>query len=946
MSTRFLPTTPSWATRITAHETKLVVLLLGVIAFIQSPGLTVADTKHDLTVNPWGFLHGAVEFFAPWGLQNQAYGYLWPQGLFFTVFSFLPPWVVQRLWWWLLFALAYTGTVALLKNLACRHPLLPALLYTFCPRILTTVGAISSEAWVVALVPWTVAPLVGRGRGQGPRPFVSVIAVACMGAVNATATLAALVPAGLVLVSRRAWKALTVWLVGVTCVSVWWIGPLLILGKYAPPFTDYIESSFVTTYWLNPLEILRGTTSWAPFVDNERTAGVLLITVPLLILATVVVAAVGLRGSAGSPWVGMLVVGVVALSFTSPLLDGTLAAFRNLHKFTPLVTLPLVVGVAWVVDRVGRTGFVALGLVTVVAISPALSGQLAPKGAYEEVPEYYQEAAAYVNAHAADTTTLLAPERSFARENWGWTRDEPLQPLLTVPWVTRDAIPIHNPEFIRGLDGIMAHPSVEALEGFGIGYVVLREPEESWEKALHGVPHRDFGPLSVYEIDPDNGPRRGTPVTVAGGGESVALLDYLHGPGMWQLVEGDAIIVTDTPALVERNYGTLTGATSGILAPGETTGIKNPVKDYASVGPRTAVRETGGHVTHGPDEADPTRFGGANPEHSVTAAVDGFADTAWYGTWLELHPDHPGKLLSLALTKGEATVTAGGREFVTGSGKITLPESVSSVRVEPHGGGLAEVNLTDAPIRRIVTVPDTSPNVQEFVFSGTGRLTREFTAPRDMEVTVTAAGDAHVLIDGSPATSPLTLTQGSHTVSTLAPWVRLTTPDFALPVGGEFVKTTLSANPGYQSDGDPLVLGAGQQGFTGGSGKVTFAPTATFQRLLLFGLVLLTAMLIISFALRRREFPARAPFRLPSWILLILVGAALGPWAFLAAVAGYALTRWVSPTLLISLGVGIPGIWLALAPWPSPDYPAGSLAVVLFIAVALGACMPVAKSGH
>ena len=54
-------------------------------------------------------------------------------------------------------------------------------------EILTTIGAISSEAWVVALVPWTVAPLLKN------KPFASLLAVACMGAVNATATIAALV---------------------------------------------------------------------------------------------------------------------------------------------------------------------------------------------------------------------------------------------------------------------------------------------------------------------------------------------------------------------------------------------------------------------------------------------------------------------------------------------------------------------------------------------------------------------------------------------------------------------------------------------------------------------------------------------------------------------------------------------------------------------------------
>lgn len=919
LSTRLVPTTPSLATRITVQESS-VIALLGILCFLQSPGLTVADTKHDLAANPWGFLAGATQLFAPWGLQNQAYGYLWPQGLFFALTDFLPDWVAQRLWWWLLLAIAYTGTTALLRNLGYKKTLLPALLYAFCPRILTTIGAISSEAWVVALVPWTVAPLLKN------KPFASLLAVACMGAVNATATIAALVPAGLVLLARRAWKALAIWCVGVVAVSAWWIGPLLILGKYSPPFTDYIESAYVTTRWLNPLEILRGTTSWSPFVDDERTAGFLLVTVPLLVLATVAVAALGLRGIAGSPWVMMLLVGLAVLSFQSPLLDGSLAAFRNLHKFTPLVTIPLVIGVAWLCDRADRTSLVALGLVTCVAISPALTGQLAPKGAYREVPSYYQETADFLNAQGK--AVLIAPERSFSREDWGWTRDDPLQPLLRVPWTVRDAIPIADPEYIRGLDGLMANMSEEALAGFGFGYVV--KDGKDVEKV-----DRSFN--------------CGAPVTVAGGGEVVALLDELHGPAMWQLTDSGATIVTDTPTLVERNYGTLDGAVSGILAPGETTGVKNKVKDYASVGPKTAVEEIGGHVTHGPDVADPTRFGGAEPEHSITAAVDGFEDTAWYGTWLELHPDTPGKELKLVLTEGEAEVTAGGRTWTMGSGTVTLPEPVDSVHVRP-AEGIAEVELSDAPIRRVVTVPDTSPDVQQFVFAGEGRVTRAFTAPRDMDVIV----DAEATLDGEEvqAGDTVHLTAGRHEVSTLSPQITLTVPGFKLPSGDSIIATARSFNPGVQGfiDGtelQPIRIRAGQQGFivpAGVDGTLTleFVAEDAYRWSLILGFLLLIVTVGVCIALRRRTFPAQPARALP-WVGLALVGLALGPWALLAAVAGWCLTRYVSPSLLIGLGLGVPGVWLALAPWPSPDYPAGSLAVTIFIAVALGASLPMRK---
>ena len=149
-------------------------------------------------------------------------------------------------------------------------------------------------------------------------------------------------------------------------VSAWWIGPLLVLGRYSPPFTDYIESSYVTTRWLNLAEVLRGTTSWAPFVDTERAAGHLLVTEPAFVLVTLAIAAFGLAGLAlrDMPWRGYLIVllcvGVALLGAAHgplggawlSLLDGPAAPFRNLHKLDPLVRLPLALGVGYVLSLI------------------------------------------------------------------------------------------------------------------------------------------------------------------------------------------------------------------------------------------------------------------------------------------------------------------------------------------------------------------------------------------------------------------------------------------------------------------------------------------------------------------------------------------------------------------------------------------------------------------
>lgn len=911
--------------RIRAHATHplsthaVVWLVLAVAMFAQPVGLIAADTKHDLAVDPAGFLaaatHAWTDVFPLGQLQNQAYGYLFPQGLFFLLAEalpdwLLPTWVAQRLWWTIVTGVGFSGFYRLCQCVtphsgravtasASIHAfhIIAALLFALSPRTLTTLTAISSEAWPVMLAPWVLVPLLRTDKITGRDIAAATVPIALMGAVNATATLAACIPAGLVILWRRqGWLLIP----AAIAVSAWWIGPLLVLGKYSPPFTDFIESSYVTTRWLNLLEILRGTTHWTPFADTEREAGYLLVSQPVFVLATVAIAACGLAGLALSTqsttdssarlrfhglWLVMLLVGIAVLAAPyGQLLDDVLAPLRNLHKFDPLVRIPLLLGVAnlGIVLEVPRlrhplTRRTAAGLgvavIALIAVAPVWSGRLLPTGAYREVPDYWQQAADFLNDNV-DTRTLLVPETSFARQEWGWTRDEPAQPLLDVPWAVRDAVPLLPPEAIRGLDGVMAtfDHSVDPLLRLGIGAVLVRHDLDSSAQreradelagaldraaenspASSAVQRHDFGDpdsggVSVFVLDAQRDMHIAhDPVTVAGGGEALAVLDVIDGPAPRRLVDhagagaategSGAEIVTDTPLLVDRNFGTLQGAVSGPLASPDEATTKHPSVDYPSVATPLPVRTRGDvQLQASSSAADATAFGGADPARSINAAVDG-TDQAWWPA-----PGDPGTL-QLRSTDGTVdapelhlTTTEDARLRVlafadsrpsdkpihtitveTAAGedtRIVFPNDLRANRIEVQLNpetrtGVSDIHLAGHELSRLVHVPATA-NARQFVFQrlavDTGVVQRSFEVPRTMQLEIRTDDEQPVTIDGTEYSAGETVElSGTHTISTAAEWVSLREPGFAPtaryePVDGRTVPDAADAEDAVGED--------------------------------------------------------------------------------------------------------------------------------------------------
>ena len=518
-----------------------------ILCFAQSPGLVSPDTKLDLTANPLRLLTRATNLWSselPFGqAQNQAYGYLFPHGAFFLLGHTLdiPGWVTQRLWWALLLAIGFWGLLRVAEALGIGTTgsrLIAAAAFALSPRVLTTLGSISSETLPMMLAPWVLLPVILALRGDGPGngsvrllAARAAVAVALMGAVNAVATLTGCLAAVIWWACHRPnrlwWRFTAWWLLSIALATLWWLVALTLLGQVSPPFLDFIESSGVTTQWTSLTEVLRGTDSWAPFVASAATAGTSLVTSSVAILATTLVAAAGLAGLAlrSMPARGrlviMLFVGVVLLAvgysggLGSPVahavqafLDAGAAPLRNVHKLEPVIRLPLMLGLAHLLGRVPLPGDVprklwvhgfahperdkrvAVALVVLVALAASTSlawtGRLTPPGTFSEIPRYWQDTADWLTAHNKPGPTpgrvLVVPGSPFATQVWGTSHDEPLQVLGDSPWGVRDSVPLTPPATIRAVDSVQrllaaGRPSAglaDTLAQQGISYVVVR----------------------------------------------------------------------------------------------------------------------------------------------------------------------------------------------------------------------------------------------------------------------------------------------------------------------------------------------------------------------------------------------------------------------------------------------------------------------------------------
>ncbi|WP_405144933.1 alpha-(1-_3)-arabinofuranosyltransferase [Sphaerisporangium sp. NBC_01403] len=533
-------------------------LLLGAIAFNTSPGQVIAETKLDMAVNPIGFLARAAHLWddAFFGhLQNQAYGYLFPMGPFYALFRWLdmPPWNIQRLWMTLVLCAAFLGTERVARALRVGTPntrILAGLAYALAPHALALIGVNSSEFQPSAVLPWILLPLVrGADQSVSPRRAAALSAVAFLfaGGINAAAELAVLVVPLLYLLTRRSGsrkrRLLAWWLACVAAVSMWWLVPLVLLGRYIFSFLPFIETAAATTGVTSLLNTLRGTSSWISFlpVDGKPwlPAAYDQATQPWLVVVTAAVAALGLAGlvRGSTPERTFLVLcvlaGVVivtaghadALAFPwagqfRALLDGPLAPFRNLHKFDALLRLPLALGLAalpaWRPEGTRlRLAAVSAGLAGLAVLPVATSG-ITPAGAFTDLPSYWRDAATWLNANTGHGMVLAVPGSRRGEYLWGRPLDEPMQSLLTVRWATHSNVPWGSAGLARLLqavderfsDGEGSEGLTLTLRRIGVKYLLVRNDlardtiGSAWPARVHQTIEDSAGLVRVAQFGP------------------------------------------------------------------------------------------------------------------------------------------------------------------------------------------------------------------------------------------------------------------------------------------------------------------------------------------------------------------------------------------------------------------------------------------------------------
>jgi arabinofuranan 3-O-arabinosyltransferase len=521
----------------------LIVWVAALAVFMAvDRGRMTADTKLGVDINASEFyarlwpLWNPLEGFGT--LQDQYIGYAIPMAPFFLAGQLMhvPVWIIERLWLSLLVATGFAGMVKLARALRVGTPasrLLAGAAFALWPAFTILIGTTSAGILPGLLLPWAVLPLVPvvpRGGPGGRFPpeeeghsgvaravARSGLAIALMGGVNAASTLYVLIlPALYILFGARGRRRVTLasgWVVAALAATAWWLVPLLLQGRYSFNFLPYIEQASVTDRTMSAAAVLRGTGAWTAYFNLggfSLRSGWVMVTSSAAILAAAGAAAAGLYGLARRDmperrWLvsSVALAALIMLSgyygplsgpFHGPvdqLFDGALAPLRSAYKLEPVIGAALALGCAHALARLWRLARPAGGAARVAVAVPAalaLAGLALPQltgqvlqGSFARVPSYWNQAASYLSTHAPHLTAMVVPADPHGQFLWGYTNDDPMEPLASSPWVTRAIQPYAagSQQLLETIESAVDSgqqvPGLAAyLDRAGIRYVVVR----------------------------------------------------------------------------------------------------------------------------------------------------------------------------------------------------------------------------------------------------------------------------------------------------------------------------------------------------------------------------------------------------------------------------------------------------------------------------------------
>jgi arabinofuranan 3-O-arabinosyltransferase len=527
-----------WARRPVLFWSALVWLGAFAVLLANSPGRMVFDTKLSIDLNPHAYYLGLWQLWDPLNtlgaLNNQAIGYAVPMAPFYLAgqLAHVPVWLTERLWLSLIIAVGFAGLVKLAGALGIGSPAsryLAGLVFALWPTFTIVIGSTSAAVLPGMLAPWAVLPLVPAVRQGGvvwPAARSGAV-VLCMGGVNATSTIDALLLPGLFILTqargrRLAWLA-ACWSGAVVMATAWWALPLLLQVKYAFNFLPYVEQASTTTNTVSAATVLRGTGNWTAYFNLGTPwlpAGWVMVSTPIAIIAAAVAAAAGLYGLAlpnrsgrsmpGAGWLRLSVAiaaGAALAGYAGALggpfhrtvdnlLNGPLAPFRNVYKLEPVIAAALALGLAhaaadWLTHgqsvTPARQAFTAAARVVAAIVLigltlPYVTGRILNPGSFSTVPRYWYQAAAFLAGHSPRNPALVVPADSHGDYLWGDPIDDPLEALATSPWAQRGLVPYGGAGAQVLLDtaekAIESGEQVPGLAGYlkraGIRYVVMR----------------------------------------------------------------------------------------------------------------------------------------------------------------------------------------------------------------------------------------------------------------------------------------------------------------------------------------------------------------------------------------------------------------------------------------------------------------------------------------